>query len=587
MSKVAELTALVQRSDKAAWISNLWDKYNNQRKEWLDQKQELRNYIFATDTTTTSNSSLPWGNTTTLPKLCQIRDNLHSNYLTALFPNENWLQWESFSNEDSLRDKAQVIENYMAVKCRRSGFRDVVSQLLYDYIDYGNVFALPSFEKRSKILPSGREMIDYIGAVAHRVSPLDIVFNPLAESFEKSFKIVRSLKSIGELKKLALEDPDQAYWAEAITKRLELQRDVVKGGYSVEDFEKAIGFTADGFGNYYEYLMSEYVEVLEFWGDYHNAETGELSTGRLITVVDRTSVVRDTDIPTYAGKAPIHHVGWRKRPDNLWAMSPLDNLVGMQYRIDHLENLKADACDLIVNPPIKIMGEVEEFEWRPGATIHLDEQGDVGEVSRGLNGIFQANNDISILEDKMELYAGAPREAMGIRSPGEKTAFEVDQLQAAAGRIFQEKVTAFELLLLEPLLNDMLEVAHRNLDRPETIGVMDEELDATVFRQITADDIVGDGILHPVGARHFAEQAKFIQNITTLSNTPAFQMVAPHVSAKALSKAFASALNVEKLGIFKPHVALEEQMEMQKLSGAMEEQMMVEQQQASPEEGMV
>lgn len=583
-NKVAELTSLVSQEDKAAWISNLWDKYNSQRKEWIEQKKELRDYIFATDTTTTSNSSLPWGNTTTLPKLCQIRDNLHSNYLTALFPNESWLQWESFSLEDASKDKTSVIENYMAIKCRRSGFRDVVSQLLYDYIDYGNSFALPSFEKRSKVLPSGQERIDYIGPIAQRVSPLDIVFNPLAASFEDSFKVVRSLKTIGELKALALTDPDQSYWAEAIENRLNMQRETVKGGYSIEDFEKAVGFTADGFGNFHDYLMSDYMEVLEFWGDYHNAETGELQLKRLITVVDRCKVVRDTEVPTYAGKIPIHHVGWRKRPDNLWAMSPLDNLVGMQYRIDHLENLKADAADLIVNPPIKVVGEVEEFEWRPGSVIHVDEQGDVGEVSRGLQGIFQANQDISILEDKMELYAGAPREAMGIRSPGEKTAFEVDQLQAAAGRIFQEKVTNFELQLLEPLLNDMLEVAHRNLDRPETLSILDNELDATVFRQITADDIAGDGVIHPVGARHFAQQAKFVQDITNLSNTQAFQLVAPHVSSKKLAKAFASALNVEKLGIFQNNIALEEQAEMQRMQGAIQEQQEVEMNMTSPEE---
>jgi hypothetical protein len=41
-------------------------------------------------------------------------------------------------------------------------------------------------------------------------------------------------------------------------------------------------------------------------------------------------------------------------------MGPLDNLVGMQYRIDHLENLKADVFDLIAFPPLKIKGYVED-----------------------------------------------------------------------------------------------------------------------------------------------------------------------------------------------------------------------------------
>ncbi len=580
-TKVAEITALVSRDDGAAWVSNLWDKFNMQRREWIEEKKELRNYIFATDTRSTSNASLPWKNSTTLPKLCQIRDNLHSNYLSALFPNESWLQWESFSLDSASQEKASVIENYMATKCRRSGYRGTVSKQLYDYIDYGNAFSTASFESRHKLSPMGQRMVDYVGPIAHRISPLDIVFDPTAESFEQSFKIIRSIKTIGELMLLSQQDPDQAFWMDAIEKRLMLQDKM--GGYSIEDFDKAIGYAVDGFGNYHEYLQSNYVEVLEFWGDYHDPESGEVSQNRLVTVVDRATLVRNTDIPTYSGKAPIRHVGWRLRDDNLWAMGPLDNLVGMQYRIDHLENLKADAADLIVHPPLKIIGEVEQFVWGPGAEIHIDENGDVGEVSKSLAGLIQATNDISMLEDKMELYAGAPREAMGIRSPGEKTAFEVGQLQAAAGRIFQEKVSTFELMLLEPNLNDMLEQAHRNMAEPETLSILDNDLDVRVFQEITRDDLVGDGVIHPVGARHFAEQAKFVQEMVNLSNTGVMQIIAPHISSKALAKAMGSALNVEKLGIFEPNIAIQEQMETQRLARAAQEQMISEEQQVQPD----
>lgn len=586
MTKSAQIEALVGRQEDAAWVAALWDKYNMQRREWLEQKKELRDYVFATDTSTTSNSSLPWKNTTTLPKLCQIRDNLHSNYLTALFPNEDWLQWESFSVEDSQREKAQAVEAYMAVKCRRGNFRSVVSKLLYDYIDYGNVFSTCAFSEKYKMSATGQKIHQYIGPEAYRISPLDIVFDPTAPTFDDSFKIVRSLKTIGELMALAREDVSMSFWKDVVERRMTIKGLVKKGGYSVEDFDKAIGYSVDGFGSYFEYLQSNYVEVLEYWGDIWDEESGEYLPNRLVTVVDRAYVARNTEIPTLTGKAPIHHVGWRMRPDNLWAMGPLDNLVGMQYRIDHLENLKADACDLIVHPPLKVIGEVEEFVWGPGEVIHLDEQGDVGEVSKSLAGIIQATNDISMLEDKMELYAGAPREAMGIRSPGEKTAFEVDQLQAAAGRIFQEKVTTFELLLLEPLLNDMLEVAYRNMTKAEQIPVMSAELDEVVFRTLTPEDLVGDGVLHPVGARHFKEQAKFVQEMTTLTNTGAMQLLAPHISAKALSKAFASALNVEKLNVFKPYVALEEQQEQERLMKQMQEQSIMEDQQTVPEMGM-
>src|SRR5690606_30753135 len=162
----------------------------------------------------------------------------------------------------------------------------------------------------------------------------------------------------------------------------------------------------DGFGNLYEYYNSEFVEILEFYGSYHNNDTGVLETNRMVTVVDRTIEVRNVPIQTYDGQAPIFHVGWRLRPDNLWAMGPLDNLVGMQYRIDHLETLKADAMDLTVHPPLKIIGEVEEFIWGPGVPIHIDENGDVQELGKNLNAIIIADNQIADLENKMELYAG-------------------------------------------------------------------------------------------------------------------------------------------------------------------------------------
>src|SRR5690606_11081713 len=239
--------------------------------------------------------------------------------------------------------------------------------------------------------------------------------------------------------------------------------------------DKAEGYIADGFGSMHEYLQSGCVEVLDFYGDIHDGE-GNLKRSQIITVIHRCWVGSSEDLPNWLGTAPIGHVGWRKRPDNLWAMGPLDNLVGMQYRIDHLENIKADAMDLAILPPLKIIGEVEEFEWHPGAEIHIDENGDVQELGKNAQWVIQSESQIQMLEQRMEMYAGAPREAMGIRTAGEKTAFEVQQLQNAAGRIFQEKVTHFEIELLEKLLNGMLECAKRNLDEQDVVSAIDDDL---------------------------------------------------------------------------------------------------------------
>lgn len=572
---VAELTAFMTQDEASQWVSYMWDTYNNQRKEFIEEKKELRDYLFATDTSTTSNSSLPWKNTTTLPKLCQIRDNLHSNYLQALFPNDSWLKWQGYGLEDSVLEKAKSIEAYMSNKTRVSDFRNTVSQLLLDYIDYGNAFAYADFESRTKELPDGTVVPAYVGPVGRRISPLDIVFNPLADSFENTHKIVRSVRTLGEIRKLAQSGPEHQFWADALKHREDVCR--LMGGYSKEDFDKAVGYQADGFGNMYEYFQGNYMEVLEFYGDYHSAETGELMCDQIITVVDRNKTVRQETMPTWYEGSPIVHVSWRKRPDNLWGMGPLDNLVGLQYRLDHLENLKSDAMDLIIHPPLKIIGEVEEFVWGPGVEIQLDPEGDVQELGLSAGNIFAAQQAMQDIEDRMELYAGAPSEAMGIRTPGEKTAFEVQDLSSKAGRIFQEKINHFEIQLLERLLNKMLEQAQRNMDVTDVVRVYDNDIGAEVFQTLTASDITANGLLRPVGARHFAKKAQDLQNLSGVLNGPIMQLIQPHTSALELTRFIDDTLGLTGYEIFKENVNISEQQNTQTAMNLAEEDLIAQQ----------
>lgn len=569
-----EIEKKAGRDDLAKFIGCTWENWNAQRQGKINEWKELRNYLFATDTTTTSNGSLPWKNKTTLPKLCQIRDNLHSNYISALFPNDEWLTWEGYSIQDATKDKRKAIEAYMANKWRMSDARQTTSQLLLDYIDYGNAFATVDYVSSMRESTTGEMVVVYSGPKLRRISPLDIVFNPLAASFADSPKIVRSLMTVGELATLGKDFADQRMFEDALKRRAKIC--ARPGSYGFDQATKMEGMQVDGFGSFTEYLGSGYVEVLSFYGDIYNPKSGSLERGQRVVVIDRMWVVSCEPIPSWLGGAPIYHVGWRTRPDNLWAMGPLDNLVGMQYRIDHLENLKADAMDLAVLPPLVIAGEVEQFEYAPGAEIHIDENGTVTELGKNAQWVIQADNAISLLEQRMEMYAGAPREAMGIRTAGEKTAFEVQQLQNAAGRIFQEKVTHFETQLLEKALNAMLETAVRNMNQADVIRALDSELGANVFLTITREDITANGVLRPIGARHFAANAQLLQNLVGIMNSPIGQMVTPHMSVKRMASMVEDLIGVGRYELFKPFAGVDEQRELQTHINASQEQLISE-----------
>lgn len=580
--KALEIRAHFKGDDVGQYVAHTWETYRAQMNTKIEQWKEVRDYIFATDTTTTTNKTLPWKNSTTLPKLCQIRDNLHSNYISALFPNDDWLRWSAYTQESGSKEKVKSIEAYMGNKFREGEFRQEFSRLVYDYIDFGNAFATVDYVSRAPKMEDGEPLIDYIGPKIRRISPYDIIFNPIAASFRDSFKIVRSIKNVGELYMMADDLPDEHYLKGVLASREQLiQNCNQKSG--LKDFDKGQGFSMDGFGNYEEYLQSGYVEFLDFYGDVFDQKTGSVRRNRLITVIDRMWTIRDEEIPSWLGHAPIYHVGWRTRSDNLWAMGPLDNLVGMQYRIDHLENLKADAMDLAVLPPLVIKGDVEAFKYGPGEEIHIDEGGDVTELAKNAQWVIAADNSIDKLEMRMEQYAGAPREAMGIRSPGEKTMFEVQQLNNAAGRIFQEKTTHFEVEFLERLLNACLEVSKRNLDSVDTIRVIDNDVGVAVFIDITKEDITASGRLRPIGARHFAAQAQLMQNLQGIYNSQLGEMLKPHTSTKNLATLIEEIMGVERFALFSPNVGVEERKETQRAINQGQEDLAVEASVAPPQ----
>jgi len=555
---VQEINTLLRSDDLSDFVVNKYVTWRGSRVHWIEDMKELRNYIFQTDTSQTSNKTLPWKNTTSVPKICQLRDNLHANYMAALFPNDNWFKWESATDEAADNESALLIESYMKQKIRESDFKKVISESLYDYIDYGNVFGEVTYENDVHQTGDGTNVAVYVGPRVHRISPYDILFDLSASDFKNAAKITRTIVSLGTLKKAAEVDPAFAWVPAAIANTVELRTHM--RGYSDSDIDKSEGMQIDGFHQLNSYYSSDLVELLEYEGDTFDIITGEVKSGRRIIVMDRRVVVFDEPYDSWLGKSNKEHVCWRDRPDNLMGMGPLDNLVGMQYRLDHLENLRADVMDQIAHPVVYTRGYVEDWDWGPGEKIYGDVDSDVQVLrpdATALNADFQMDR---LMRD-MEELAGAPREAMGIRTPGEKTAFEIQALENAAGRIFQQKIQKFEEHFVEPLLNQMLESARRNINAVEVVKVLDQDFAVTQFLQVTPEIIGAKGKLYPIGARHFAKQAQIVQNLIGFINSAAYSdpSVVTHVSGLRIARLMEENLGLDRFELVVENVRVAEQ----------------------------
>lgn len=578
--KVLQVEDVVTPDRFATKISEFWITSNNKRQIWLNDCREVRQYVYATDTTHTSNSSLPWKNKTTIPKLCQIRDNLYSNYTATMFPNRVPIIWEANEKDANSKLKRDSITNYMNWAISQPSFKHEIDKVVLDYIDYGNCFVTVEWIDERVEQKNGIQA-GYVGPAVRRISPVDIVMNPTSPSFENSPKVVRSSISIGELKdmleKMTNDENREEYenlWH--YIKDIRSQAKTYNGDWQ----EKDDLYQIDGFTSFREYLQSDTVEVLTFYGDMYDTESGEFLKNHVLTCVDRHKLIGKKPNPSFFGTPPIYHSSWRKKQDNLWGMGPLHNLVGMQYRLDHMENMKADMMDLSTYPVQKIKGFVEDFTWQPGEKIFTSEEGDVELVQPNIQ-VQQLVQDILYIMNLMEEMAGAPKEAMGFRTPGEKTKYEVQRLENAASRVFQNKIKQFEEQVVEPLLNAMLELARRNLTGTTVIKVFDDELKAASFKSLSVEDITGIGRIKPVAARHFAEQAELVQNLTSMAQSPLWPVIQPHISGLKMSKLFERIFNIENEELVIPYVALSEQAEGQRMAQALQEQVLQATQTAS------
>ena len=569
------------RDNIAATVSEMWVSLNNQRQRWLQRVTDTRRYVTSPTTAFTEvGSSLPWKNKTVIPVLTQLADNLQSYYMAALMPTDDWFRFEGRSTQD--QEKANLIEEYMSTKLKMSSFRVELEKMIRDWVIYGNTFAGISYvEETTKSLTTGEDIINYRGPKLKRISPIECVIDQQAETFDESVFICRKMVPLASILEHNDVDTSPPYLEEGL-ERVK----AIRGTSTDRDFVQQFidtGIRIDGFTEFDSYLQSQYVELLEFWGDVYDHSTGEIMKNRVITVADRSFVLRNDENPAWNGKKPFVHVGWRTLPDNLYGQGPLDHLVGMQYRIDHLENLKADAFDQVIHPMIKVIGDtVEDFEFGPGERIYTGSDGDV-EFMPPDTSVLTADNQIAIYRQFMEFAAGSPRESAGFRTPGEKTAFEVNVLQQGADRMFQDKLNHFEELGIQKILNLFFELMMRNFDLTDVARTFNEDTSALKIMEFTKEQVVADGVFRPMGAKHFAARNKRIQEMQNLQQIASDPKISPHFSGLNAAKMFEEELGFEKWNVVEENIGIREQI----VSQVFAQQMMQAMGQQAPQEGEV
>lgn len=544
-------------------IINQWARYKLSRNSWEAEMLELRNYQFATSTRTTEVRLNNFNNSTTIPKLSQIAANLKANYKAHLFTTPDWVQFQAFDQDAASVDSKEIVQAYARTKVERKDYVKVLSKCLDDWLYTGVCFAQQRYVTEKGVDKSGNPIITYQGPVLERIAPQDIAFDVTATSFEAAVKIIRKVYTLGDIARLVADDTQTAFTPELLenirkTKRMVKSSGIIKAPEGIDWRGEAL--TRDGFGDLLNYVNGDLVEVHEFYGDMYSLETGEFLPNHRIIVADRRIVIESKPIDTANGSSQIYFTTWEERPDNLMGMSPLARLVGMQFKLDKLENMRADIFDRIAHPDVVEIGDVEFYGIRGevGGRYVVDEQGDVRYLRPDatiLNADFQINNTMQIMEE----MAGSPRNASGFRTPGEKTKFEVQHLDQGGNRIFREKTRNFEADFIEPILNDIVMLGRTNIGETDMVSTQGTEFDIQKFLSVNREDLNISGKLRARGSSLFAEKANALQNLITLLNNPnVLGLIQQHTSRVALFRAIEELADLKPFNIFLTNIGVQE-----------------------------
>ena len=122
------------------------------------------------------------------------------------------------------------------------------------------------------------------------------------------------------------------------------------------------------------------------------------------------------------------------------------------------------------------------------------------------------------------------------------------------------------------------------MDYADTIRALNDDSGLFFFEQISKEDIIANGKLVPMGARHYAERANRVQNLTQLYQLKLSDpTMAAHLSGKEFARLLAEELGEPKL--FSENISVTEQMQTQRMATEAQVQF-EEEQQIAMEQGL-
>lgn len=391
---------------------------------------------------------------------------LLSNFLNAARPIV-----QVMSREESQMQNAKAAERLLSYQFERMNFPVKLVSFYKQALLYGTSIGKVYWDYR-KPRGGGGSPAEYDDPVFEPVDLLDFYIDPEAFSLEDaSYCIHRRFLSKAELK----------------------QREE-KGIYSNVDEVKGENLPAEELQFSRNYRLEDRfqdeernIEVLEYW-----------QNRRVITIADRSVILRDTPNPFAHGKKPFVHLVFIPVPFEFYGIGVIEPVEGLQMELNTKRNQRLDNVNIILNRMWLLqrgaVDDLRQLQSRPGGIITVND----------INGI-QPLPAVDVTassyreEEKIKLdiqnTSGVSDYIRGILTPNRQTATEVRIKSEQSSSRFEFNFKLMAEMGIKETASQMIQLNQQFIDRERTVRILGER--GFEFVKVSPEEISGSFDLYP------------------------------------------------------------------------------------------
>lgn len=265
----------------------------------------------------------------------------------------------------------------------------------------------------------------------------------------------------------------------------------------------------------HEWNPSEMVELIEYWGDLYDEETGDCQYNMVVTLMGET-VLSCEPSPYWCNK-PFIIGTYSMTGHSPYGFGGIQPVLGLLHQLDIVTNQRLDNLELAINNmwTLKSDGvlQPDEVYTEPGRVFQVSDHGDLQPLASQAQAWTVTYQEAGLLEQTVDKSFGTGNYiSSNQQRNGERvTATEVAAVRDAGGNRLSTVHKHIEETALIPFLAKLFAMVHQFTVEPVVVRVAGDGADEYGYWELEPTDFNMPVKLRPVGSDNVIERKAYVQ----------------------------------------------------------------------------